>query len=425
MGGFVSGFQTGYGLVQDTIEAKRRQTNAEREQELARERIEREKRRDAELADYREGTLGIQRERLGIERSRAEREARESREESAARRAERMANAELRGAQAREIEQQTEINEAKLGQIRQREAFQKFVASMSGNAPEEQSIEALRELEGTTLHPSYYLSPQFADLQRTAAQFASGQRTDYDSPDFLKAVDHALKSDTDILRGIRSRRPGMGAIRGAEVIGVEPVGAGYVDGGQSGLKVRLRVDAENGSYESYITTGRSLDPDAQPAVVPVDRIMENLNGMQLMRYAFERDPEFRKEIRRRIYQSDPERYERAVEAGARAYRDYEESKKSEGGELDQILGESVGARELTREDFIDQSLATEFGPYMPGALEADPSGARTTSTQTGASAPDIQQLRDAVRAEYGDAVADEMTEAALRDGYERGMIQLP
>ena len=379
MSGFATGFEAGYGLVSRDMAQRRRD-------ELAREKLEADRIRDADLAEYRGRTADAQDERIGLERKRlqvAERDSsrrraneavamvnesdeifRQARRDRAAQaRQEKLdrLDADERTVRLNTLEMQGEQAALELQQARLRQSHQTLVAGLSGNADPDAILDAIAQTRGTPYNPAFYFGQEAGRRLQNAADFASGTRKDYRSEDFIDAVDFALSADTSLMRGMPNARGGT--ISDMKVIGVEPV-AGE-DGVPQGVHVKVRVNQEGGgSYTTYLTSGRSTRADAERAVVPIDHILQSVVGHTYQASAL-RDPEALEQVRSWVIQSDPKRATEAIRAADRAYeadaKTWSDNPSNTGVAFPQ-----------SRQDYYDAFLQRSFGSSVfesadPGA----------------------------------------------------------
>lgn len=374
MGGFASGFQSGFGLMDRHLARKR-------DDKLAGERLEIERGRNERLAGYQEETLRQGAERIGIQKSDSEAaalersrriegeaaalerqtgldaEARAQREIDNRRQEEIDAqNAKLTAARIAEAEASTASTTLKNRQVAQREDFAVVVSALSGSGDISAAGDALVRLEGTALHPASAMGPEVTRLAKLAGEFSTGTRQDFSSPEFMEVVDFALEADTSIMRGVQSQRPGAGKIQDLQVTKVVPQ--------EGGIQVQVRVQAENGEYTSWITPGRATDAQAEPAVISVDHLVDRVTGVGAMRASLESDPDFRRQVVQMMYDSNPKKFDDATQYAQRAYNDYLGNRTTE----DRINGDA-----RTLKDFEDDALRTYFGTgRLPGGESPDP-----------------------------------------------------
>lgn len=328
MSGFASGFESGFGLVSQDLDRRRRA-------KLESEQLEIQRQRNADLDEYRKESLGLQRDAArATERDRMRRRALEATalvnesdeilRQTGLDRAARARQQEIdaRNRELHDLEVQTartqgEAQAIVLRQQKRREALERAVGGLSGNGSVRGAAEALAELEGSGMSPLRFVGPEAGRKLRVAQDFSSGKRSDFGSEDFIEAVDFVMKPDTALMRGMVAGNRGIGEIQDMRVVAVEPV---QQEGGDVGVRMQVRVEAEGGAYTTYITRGRSTRADAEPAVIPLDDIMDRVAGATLSAEAV-RDPNIRDQLNQWANSTRPEVMESVRKAADRAYRD--------------------------------------------------------------------------------------------------------
>jgi hypothetical protein len=409
MGGFAAGFTSGYGLVNDMEERKRRQAADEANAAALQQRYAlavREAEADAETraymrdqaereADARELTArftqakyvqdvrdsALDRIRQGKIDDQNARESKARVEASNAQTAASKAGLEKTNLELAEARQRTAIES-------QQRAWTNLIGVLQQGIPASQVkpeiLDSFKDLQGTPMDMFYLLNPETQRLANLAASFLSGERQlDGNEQEVNEALTFALQKDLSLLSkaGAVGRN---GRINGAAVTGYDVIG--QTETGMPVLNVNLRVSAEGGDYDSQITVGRSTDPNAPAASISFDEVLGAVGGYNLSLRALDEDPEFRENMRQLAYSRDPATYNTAIEAGEEAYKEYYDALpdvvKEQGYEtiLDPNNPDAapVSRAIRDRQEFIDDSLALRFGPTTPDQLFGPLSAANRT-----------------------------------------------
>lgn len=323
MSGFASGFESGYGLVSRDMAQRRRDA-------LDRERLEQDRLRDKEQGEYRAGILGVQKEQADLARDREERATREGMIKTALDAADLRVNAERnalelelakearerqatvdaavqseRDLRMEQLRLQNQATELQMKQNAIMQDHQRVVSAWAGQGSIEGLADSLVRLEGTGMHPATFLGPDAKRLSGLITAYTRGDRKDFRSPDFLEVANAALLSDTALMKGMVSGRPGFGEIKDMEVIGVDPAQSG------EGVYVRVRVQAENGDYTAFLTRKRDTSPNAEPAVVSIKHLTDRAAGWMTSYAAVNMDPESESQVLRWAAESNPAKAEAA------------------------------------------------------------------------------------------------------------------
>lgn len=399
MGGFAAGFTSGYGLVNDMEERKRRQAADEANAAALQQRYAlavREAEADAETrsymreqaereADAAELTSNFTRAKYiqGVQQDvrdqiRQGKIDDQNALESKAR--VRASDAQTAASKAALEKTQGELARARAQDVidRQQRAWTNLIGVLQQGIPVSQVkpeiLESFNDLRGTPMDMFYLLNPETQRLANLATSFLSGERQlEGNEQEVNEALTFALQKDLSLLSkaGAVGRN---GRINGAAVTGYDVIG--QTETGMPVLNVNLRVSAEGGDYDSQITVGRSTDPNAPAASISFDEVLGSVGGYNLSLRALDEDPEFRENMRQLAYSRDPATYNTAITAAETAYKDYYDALpdvvKEQGYEmvLDPNNPDAAPVSRAIRDkqEFIDESLAMRFGPTMPSQL---------------------------------------------------------
>lgn len=413
MGGFAAGFTSGYGLVNDMEERKRRQAADEANAAALQKRYELavgEAEADAETraymrdqarreADARELTARFTQAKYvqdvrdaALDRIRQGKIDDQNALESKAR----IGASEAQAAASKANLQKTNFELAgareRAAIERQQRAWTNLVGVLQQQIPagevKPEILESFKDLNGTPMDMFYLLNPETQRLASLATSFLSGERQiEGNSQEVNEALTFALQKDLSLLSkaGAVGRN---GRINGAAVTGYDVVG--QTEKGMPVLNVKLRVSAEGGDYDSQITVGRSTDPNAPAAAIPFDEILGAVGGYNLALQALDNDPVFRENFRQVAYSRDPEAYQAALTAAETAYKEYYDALpdvvKQEGFQTildpNNPSAEPVTKPLKEKQEFIDESLALRFGPNTPKQLFGPLSAANRTMMVT-------------------------------------------
>lgn len=304
MGGFASGFRAGYGLVNDTYEGIRREQQDAAQAEFNQNRIAAEQRRYDQGARYNRERLRLQ-ERGLVEESRdrqrafdldgktaADRQRELERQtELLTRRAEAeegrlgidQENAEglraLREAQGRYSGAQADALTLELQQVRQRDVTRQAINELQQSGT--LSTGTLINLQGTGINPAKHLAPDAEIQLKNSFQYALGNRTDYNSPDFAAAMNYLFETDTAVMIG-QTPEGKDSPIVSQRIIGMEPV-----EDQPGSFRLVVQNQLMSGDvYDSYMTQGRKAG--APPAVITMEQLGSQLEANATAFEAFNR-----------------------------------------------------------------------------------------------------------------------------------------
>ena len=399
MGGFAAGFTSGYGLVNDMEERKRRQAADAANAENLKQRYElavQEARADEEYRKYMRGQAErdataaevaaeatrmkaiFDMQQAGFENLlAADQEARLQKQSKASIAA---SEAQTAASKATLEKTQDELARGRAQDVidRQQRAWTNLIGVLQQRIPVSQVkpeiLDSFNDLRGTPMDMFYLLNPETQRLANLATSFLSGERQlEGNEQEVNEALTFALQKDLSLLS--KSGAVGRnGRINGAAVTGYDVIG--QTETGMPVLNVNLRVSAEGGDYDSQITVGRSTDPNAPAASISFDEVLSAVGGYNLSLRALDEDPEFRENMRQLAYSRDPATYNTAITAAETAYKDYYDALpdvvKEQGYEmvLDPNNPDAAPVSRAIRDkqEFIDESLAVRFGPTMPSQL---------------------------------------------------------
>lgn len=380
MGGFAAGFTSGYGLVNDMEERKRRQAADAANAENLKQRYElavQEARADEEYRKYmreqadREATAAEQAaaaardkalfdmRQAGYENTLAFRQDARAGDESAARIAASRAQeaSSVASTSKTKFDLQQSQTAARLDAARR--GFTQWLPMLdpNGQGVTQSVLEGLKLTEGSALHPTAMLSQAAAGRIENAMGFVRGEKPlQPNSPELLDALNLGMDANLKAIQGAVGRN---GVITNADVVSYEVVG--QEEDGAPVLRLNLKVDAEGGSYEAPITVGRSTDPNAPAADIRLEDIINPVIGLSMVQAAVNEDPSMKRALLEQVRKSDPERFSAAERRGEEAYKAYMDRRK--GVEDPELLGP-----ELPITYFVDDALDKEYSRVVPSNL---------------------------------------------------------
>ena len=294
MGGFASGFRAGYGLVNDTYEGIRREQQDAAQAQFNQEKLAAEQARLRQDSRYNSERLRLQgdgnrqqadynRDRLAELRKQTQIAENQFQVTSALKGAElasTLAQNETENVRDRSAagldDQQAALvaQEVKAAELKNLLADQRILTKSALDEFRSTgglSFETLVQMQGLGINPARVLDPRAEKPLRDAWQYSLGQRTDYDHPDFIGAINFLFEPDTRVMIG---QTP---AGRAAPIAGQKIVDLKAVEGKEGVFHFVVENTLENGDvYQSYMTKGRGAGE--APAEISVDVLAQQIEG---------------------------------------------------------------------------------------------------------------------------------------------------
>lgn len=380
MGGFAAGFTSGYGLVNDMEERKRRQAADDANAAALQQRYAlavQEAKADEEYRKYMRGQAerdaaaaeaaaeatrmkaifdmrqaGFENLLAADQEARLKKQSQASIAASEASAAASTATTEATNFKLERDRVAARLDDARLG-------FTQWLPMLdpNGQGVTRSVREGLKATEGSALHPTAMLGEHMAARVDSAMGFVRGEKPiQANSAELLDALNLGMDANLKAIVGSVGRN---GVIKNADVISYEVVG--QEEDGSPVLRLNLKVDAEGGSYEAPITVGRSNDPNAPAADIRLDDIINPVIGLSLVQAAIQEDPSMKKGILQQVRLTDPERFKAAEKRGEEEYGKYMAARSG-------VDDQSLLDPELPMSYFVDNALADAFASMVPSNL---------------------------------------------------------